>query len=77
LIHCIGLGDQYDTVALAVTTDEDEALKFANLVDLDHACAALLGLFDHFFARTLLGLIVSFGRYAPEVRMVAGFQPAT
>jgi hypothetical protein len=55
-----------------MAADKNEGFEFADLVNLDIGRAALLGLFDGAF----FGLVIAIRRDTPEVRMIAGVEPA-
>jgi hypothetical protein len=59
-----------------VATDKNKSLEISNLVDADNAGATFLALFWALLslARFRLALVVR--RNSPEVRMIAGYQPA-
>jgi hypothetical protein len=59
-----------------VTTDKNESLEVSNLVDADNAGASLLALFCALLSLARFGLALVVRGNAPEVRMIAGDQPA-
>ncbi len=55
---------------------ENEGFEFADLGDADDSWAFLFSLFNGLFSGTFLGFIIALRRDPPEVRVIAGIQPA-